>query len=320
MEVLIVTNMYPHEERPYDGIFVKEQIDAIKEQCPECNIQVFHIKGYKSPLNYFKAIFKLRRILRENKYDLIHAHYGLSGLVSVFQNKIPVICTFHGSDVLYIWWQSLISKIITIFLSHSIAVSKKIAQELPTDNISIIPCGLDFALFKPIANRKARERMGLDLKKKYLLFPSAKNRKVKNYPLFQKALKRTQKYFDVQEVFLEGYDRKQVSLILNAVNLVIYTSFSEGSPQVLKEAMACNTPVVCTVKDFAEKTFENLRGFYYSPPDEKNLSRIIMKILAEENCNYSLRKKVKIYSNEKIAKELLKLYQFFCNTKRNIKK
>jgi len=320
MEILIVTNMYPHKGRPQDGIFVKEQIDAIERQCKKCNFDIFHIRGYESALNYFKAIFKLRRVLREKKYDLIHAHYGLSGFVSIFQRGVPVICTFHGSDVLYIWWHSLISKIITIFLIHSIAVSSKIARKLPTDNISVIPCGVNFELFKPMSITKARKKLGLRLDKKYLLFPSAKDRKVKNYPLFKKVLERTKKILDVEEVVLEGYDRKQVSLVLNSVDVVLYTSFSEGSPQVMKEAMACNTPIVCAVDKFANKFFKNVKGFYYSRPDEENLSRIIMKILTQDKWGYDLRSKAKRYSNEKVAKQLLKLYQNFYYTSQNYKK
>ncbi len=84
-KILIVTNMYPHKEKPVYGIFVKEQMEAIQKKDSSFNFDVMFIKGYKSTLNYLKAIFKLRRIVKKGNYDLIHAHYGLSGLISIFQ-------------------------------------------------------------------------------------------------------------------------------------------------------------------------------------------------------------------------------------------
>jgi len=309
MEILIVTNMYPHKGRPYDGIFVKEQVDAIKEQCAECNIDVFHIKGYKSPLNYLKAIFELRRALRGKEYDLIHAHYGLSGLVSIFQRRIPVICTFHGSDVLYVRWQSFVSKIITIFLTHSIAVSSEIARKLPGNKILVIPCGVDMSFFSPMDKDKARKKLNLNLEKKYLLFPGNPKRKVKNYPLFKEVLALLKKDFQVKEIVLSGFDRKEVKYALNAADLVLITSKSEASNMVLKEALACNTPVVSVNVGDAAEQLEGLESCEITSSNPEDICRTVYKILKKGKIECSYREKISYFSSKYIAKRIVELYR-----------
>jgi glycosyltransferase involved in cell wall biosynthesis len=302
--------MYPHKEKPYDGIFVKEQIDSIKEQCPECNICVFHIKGYESPLNYLKAIFEIRRLLRENEYNLIHAHYGLSGLVSIFQSKVPVICTFHGSDVLYIWWQSLISRVISFFLIQSIAVSKEIAGKLPVNKISVVPCGVNMSFFSQMDKNKAKEKLNLEVKKKYLLFPANPKRKVKNYYLFKETLKLLKKDFVIDEIILNNFNRKEVKYALNAADLILITSYSEASNMVLKEALACNTPVISVNTGDAKEILNRLRGCMVSESKIENLYKAIHKVLrTKETSHYNYREKIKYLSTENTARKIIEIYE-----------
>lgn len=318
-KILIVTNMYPHKERPHSGIFVKEQIDAIKAQCPECNIDIFHIRGYESPLNYLKAIFKLRRILQKKKYDLIHAHYGLSGLVSIFQNKVPVVCTFHGGDVLYIKWQGIISRAIAPIIRHNIAVSEKIREKLHTKRVSIIPCGIDFKFFKPIDKKVAKERLELDLKKKYILFPGNIEDKRKNYPLFKKVVNLLKKDFNVKQFILWGLSREEVLYALNSVDVVVFTSYSEGSVMVLKEALACNTPVISVGVGDAKKILQDMKGCYITSNDAHKLYKAVSKVLNKKGNSYSFRNKIKHLSNKIIASRIVDIYHVILTKQTDVK-
>jgi hypothetical protein len=98
MRVLVVTAMYPTPEKPASGTFVKEQVDSLREA--GVDVDVFAFDGKGSARNYLKAGMTLRRILSEKPYDLIHAHYGLTGGAALMQTRCPVVITFHGSDLL----------------------------------------------------------------------------------------------------------------------------------------------------------------------------------------------------------------------------
>ena len=307
-KILIVTNMYPHEGKPYHGIFVKEQVDAIRDLAPYLEIDVMLIKGYINSFNYLKAIFNLRKLVNKKDYALIHAHYGLSGLVSKFQWKIPTVCTFHGSDILYVTWQSLISRIIAPFLTHSIAVSESIEKKLPTKKVSVIPCGVDLDFFKPMDKKEAREKLGLDLNKKYLLFTAHPERRVKNYPLFKKVLDLVKREYDAEEIILSGFDRKGVRYNLNAADVVVITSHSEASNMVIKESLACDTPVVSVDIGDAREILENIDGCYVTSKNPDNLYWAVSKILRREYKTLSFRKEIKYLSNKEIASHIIKLY------------
>lgn len=308
-KILIVTNMYPHEGKPYHGIFVKEQVDAIRDLAPYLEIDVMLIKGYINSFNYLKAIFNLRKLVNKKDYALIHAHYGLSGLVSKFQWKIPTVCTFHGSDILYVTWQSLISRIIAPLVSHNIAVSESIKAKLPTNKVSVIPCGVDFDFFKSMKKIDARKKLGLDLEKQYLIFPGDPKRVIKNYPLFKKVLKLTRRNFNADEIILSDLDRKAVKYALNASNVVVITSHSEASNIVIKESLACNIPVVSVNVGDAMKILKNLNGCYVTHKSPNELYKAVVKVFNTCNESYSFRDQIKHLSQKIIAKRIINLYQ-----------
>lgn len=308
-KVLIVTNMYPNEENPNQGIFIKEQVDSIKKLAPDLEVDLLHIKGRDSIFNYLKAIFHVRRLVKEKKYNLIHAHYGLAGLVSIFQKRVPVICTFHGSDVLYVWWQKIISKALACFIKHSIAVSESIAKKLPTTRVSIIPCGVNISLFKPIDKEESRRKLNLKIRKKYLLFPGNPKREVKNYPLFKKILELLKKDFQVEEIILNGFKRTEVKYALNSADLVLITSKSEASNMVLKEALACNTPVVSIDVGDAAKQLKDLKNCEVTSSNPEDVYRAVYRIFKKEKIEYSYREKISYLSSKYVAKRIIELYK-----------
>jgi len=308
-KILIVTNMYPHQDKPNYGTFVKEQIKAIKDLNPSYDFEILFIKGYINPFNYIRAIFQIRKLVQEKEFDIIHAHYGLSGFVCCFQRKIPIICTFHGGDVQYVQWQGVISRITSLFIKHSIAVSPNIKKKLPSRNVRVIPCGVFFDLFKPFDKKKAKSKLGLDPKKRYILFPG--NPKVirKNYALFKKVIDLLKVHFeDIEELILWGFNRKEVMYALNSAEVVLFTSFSEGSVTVLKEALACNIPVVSVDVGDSEEILHKLPGCYITTYDANELFGKTSKVLeGKKRVNY--RNKIRRFSNKEISKKIITLYE-----------
>ena len=191
------------------------------------------------------------RDIAEYQPDIIHAHYGLCCMVANLQRKVPVVSTFHGSDINNpkTRW---ISKIAIRLSKMNIFVSEKLRSIAGNPQRSIvIPCGVDVKEFYPMDKELCRTKLGIDLQKIYILFSKEFADRVKNYPLAKAAVEGLNCEAELLEFY--GYSREQVPLLYNAVDCALMTSFTEGSPQFVKEAVACGCPVVSTdVGDVAE--------------------------------------------------------------------
>ncbi len=296
------------------GPFVDEQIKSILSIDKSIKITRYSFSGKNNKLNYIKAIIDINKILSKNKYDLVHAHYGLTGFISLFQNKCPVICTFHGSDVLYNKWQNIISRFTARHCAINIAVSDNIAKILKRINTYTIPCGVDDNLFYPTSKTSSKKRLGLDNNKIYILFPSSPNRKVKNYKLFNQVFERLKKEYNIEQLFLENLSRQKVRDYLNAVDFVLLTSFSESTNTTIKEALFCNTPVISVdVGDHMEILSKFSRNFVTS----YNVDNIIKsaKWLLDNNNTWNFRKEMKYYKINNIAKIILNIYKKIYNNR-----
>jgi teichuronic acid biosynthesis glycosyltransferase TuaC len=245
--ILVVTNMWPNDEKFYYGLFVKEQVDSIKAIRSQWEVDVFNIKGYARKSSYITSIFMIKRLLKIKKYDLIHIHFGLSGLFLLVLNniKLPVICTFHGSDISPNSQKSVIKRISMMVArrcSRLLVLNESMVNTVSTLKVSfdVVPCGVNCDYFIN------RERELSDSKKIRIGFPSSPNRPEKNYSLFQKivnGLKRELKV-EVEVIFFMDLTRAQVLENLCEIDVLLMTSNYEGSPQIIKEAMACNTKIV----------------------------------------------------------------------------
>jgi teichuronic acid biosynthesis glycosyltransferase TuaC len=245
MKVLIVSS----GNNGNTSSFVQEQGESLQKKGVE--VEYFQIvgKGYQG---YLANLSKLKIKISSFKPDLIHAHYGLTALLSNLQRKIPVISTFHGSDIWIFRKNRILSQLAHILSKQSIIVDEKMSAELKfSKKIELIPCGVDPDIFTTVEKSIAMAKMDLTCEKINILFSSNFEYYEKNYPLARKAMNILGDRFKLIE--LKGYSRVQVNLLLNACDVALMTSISEGSPQFIKEAMLCNCPIVSTrVGDVAE--------------------------------------------------------------------
>lgn len=242
--------MYPTEDAPYYGIFVKEQKMAVCRFHNDVDYTVVFIDGRKDKLTYLKSINKIHKIINENEFDLIHVHYGFAGLflLKKLKKNIPILITLHGGDI-----QIEQGKKIQVFFTKRILKRANAAvtlnermDKIVRDYVKktyIVPCSVNTDIFSPGKQRKNQSEE--DIK---IVFPSDKTRFVKNYPLFEKVIAvLIERYnIDCRTFEVKNMSRAQVSELYRSSDIMILTSFSEGSPQVVKEAMACNLPVVST--------------------------------------------------------------------------
>jgi teichuronic acid biosynthesis glycosyltransferase TuaC len=262
MKILYVTNMFPNKRNMNFGIFIKEQIDYYaKIHAPE--YEVYFVDGKKSKLNYIKSIFNVNKLIRKNNYDLVHIHFGLSGIFLLFNPfiKTPVIVTLHGSDIQSYNKEGLTQKISKKVVSRSdkaIILNDNMINILKDykDKLIKIPCGIDLSLFNLDRNNINNESFVIG-------FPSSRNREVKNYPFFAKVIENLENQgYPIKVVEFDNFTRKEVVENLSKLDCLLMTSFSEGSPQIIKEALACNVPIVSINVGDIELLLNNVNNCY----------------------------------------------------------
>jgi teichuronic acid biosynthesis glycosyltransferase TuaC len=270
MRILIVASGNTKAASP----FIIEQVESLKKM--DIHIEYFLIKG-KGWTGYLKSLSKLKKKIKNKKFNLIHAHYGLSGLLATLQRKIPVIITFHGSDINinknYKW-----SFIASRLSSKNIFVHKDQPKKLKVmlNEKDIIPCGINLKIFQPKDKVALRKKLNWDQKKVYILFSSSFDKPVKNVNL---AYKSTQNVKNSELIELKNYTKIELSNLMNAADLLLVTSFSETGPLIVKEAIACNCPVVSTDVGDVKEIIVKRKNSFVTSYNPKEIEAVIKKVI-----------------------------------------
>ncbi len=317
IRVLVVTNMWPHEADPSYGIFVREQMESLRPLGVEYD--VLFVNGRQSRRNYARAIFQMRRRLRARHYDLVHAHFGLSGCVARFQLRAPLVVTFHGDDVLgkfnFRWRITLLGRLFQIssFLvarlaSAVIVQSWEMRRWLRLDSARVIPCGIDLQLFQPTDRLKAREILRLDPAKKYVIFAYNPDEARKRYDLVKAAVERARESVPELEILhVRGKPHAKVPLYLSGADAVVIASMAEAGPLVTKEAMATHLPVISANLGDVVELFGDSRGNYVVPRDPKVIAERIVEI-CHTGIRSDARDRLAPHAMEATAQKILEVY------------
>ncbi len=266
LRVLMVTGIYPTAERPHKGTFVKSLVDSLTAVGVE--VEVIHPKpSLPTPLRYAIAASQVFCKTLTKRFDIVNGHYGLWCLVARLQWTTPVVATYLGDDVLgtvlakgkYSAKGNFVASIshkLCYFVDAVTVKSQQMKQRLggPQEKVFVIPDGVNFAQFHPIPRSEVRAKLGWDQDRYYVLFANNPDIPVKNFPMAQAAVDILRaKGIDVELVVATGLSHDTVMQYTNASNALILPSWAEGSPNVVREAMACNIPVVATnVGDVAD--------------------------------------------------------------------
>ena len=302
MKVLIVANNKPGHFSP----FVTDQVDALAKYGVEFD---FFGVGGKGVFGYLSYLMPLKKKIDEFQPDLLHAHYGLSGLLANLQRTVPVVTTFHGSDVHSRGLNLLISKFTARYSAYNIFVSPWLLEltGYRGENKSVIPCGVSTTTFFPMDRAEARKQLGWDINENYVLFAGAFDNEVKNSALAKAAISLVP---NTKLVELRGYNREQVNLLANAANCLLMTSHREGSPVIIKEAMACGTPIVSVDVGDVKEVLNGVNGCFLARYDADDIASKIKHTLSFKGKTNGPQCIIeKNLSNDIQAKNILKIYQ-----------
>jgi glycosyltransferase involved in cell wall biosynthesis len=256
LRVLVVTGIYPTEHQPHKGTFIKTQVDSLIAAGVE--VEVIHPKARPVLLRYLWTVGQVWQKARTKQFDIVHGHYGQWCLFARLQWSIPVVASFLGDDLLgtplgdgkYGKFAALITNISRWLCKHVDAVivkSPEMKRAAGREGVFIIPNGVDFELFRPIPRAHARAALGWDQDRYYILFGNDPDIPRKGFNLAQTAIERLRANgVPVELIVANGLPQTKLVRYINASNALILSSLSEGSPNIVKESMACNIPVVAT--------------------------------------------------------------------------
>jgi glycosyltransferase involved in cell wall biosynthesis len=263
MRVLVVTNFEPDASAPQRGRWVRDQVEEIRSRGVE--VEVFGFPP--GSRQYIPATQRLRGLLRRERFDLVHAHYGLPGWCALLAGARPLVVSFHGTDVRHPIvgrLSRLLARRVDLVAAVSRALFAREAGRAGLPHITgaaILPCGPDLDRFHPIPRSEARRALGLSPEGRYLLFPANPSRPEKRSDRAIELAARA----DAQLLTGGAIDPEQMPLWVNAANAVVVTSEYEGFGLVCLEALGCHVPVLSTPVGIAPFALSGVAGALCAP-------------------------------------------------------
>lgn len=264
MRVLVVTNFEPDAETPQRGRWVIDQVEEVRRLGTEVELFSFPI-GRRQ---YLPATRRLRSLLREQRFDLVHAHYGLAGWCARLAGARPLVVTFHGTDVRHRTVGPLSRRLarraeLAAGVSRALFGPEGGRRGLPLrpGANAVLPCGPDLRRFRPMSRSAAREQLGLDPERPFLLFPANPRRPEKRH---DRAVALADAC-DAELITGGSIDPDLMPSWVNSANAVLVTSDYEGFGLAALEALACDVPVLSTPVGVAPFALRGIDGVLCAP-------------------------------------------------------
>lgn len=300
--------------------FIKVQADSLIEQ--GIDVSFFSIKG-KGVWGYIKAAKELRKKIKSNNYDIIHAHYTFSGLTACLSfSQIPIVLSLMGSDAYgdYIGvnkisfssrFAILLTKLIQPFTNAIICKSEHIRSFVYLKKKSyVIPNGVNLAAFNDM-EKSFHDELNLNENTSYVLFLGQKDNVRKNFKLLENAFNLVENK-NVELIAPYPVKHDDIVKYLNTVSAIVVPSLMEGSPNVVKEAMACNCPIIATPVGDVQWLLDNVEGHYIVDFDAKDLANKIKQAVEFSKINRRTKGRQRLIDlgleNKDVADKIIELY------------
>jgi len=322
--LLVITNMYPSPGRPWVGTFVEQQVTGLQSVGVETKVLYFNRKE-EGPFIYYRMGSLISEAIAVFRPHLLHVMYGgvMADRITCRSWSMPVVVTFHGSDLL----GENLSGVLRKLLSHYgvqcswraakraagvVVVARHLERALPGEvdrgKVRVIPCGIDLERFKPMDRGACRRKLGWEAGSFQVLFPANAGDPVKRPWLARAAVQELKEQGVPAGLhLLKGVPYSDVPIWINGSDALILTSLHEGSPTVVKEALACGVPVVSVdVGDVAER-ISGIDGCHLAEPEPGDLARKLLEVWRASR-RVEGRKAMRALSIQGIAERLKSFY------------
>jgi glycosyltransferase involved in cell wall biosynthesis len=322
-QVLVVTNGWPNEDNETYCIFIKRQMESLIERGLRCD--VLFIRGYRSQLAYVRAAVRLAwwSLARRRSYELVHVHSGEAALSAGFYRRCPLLVSYLGDDLLgtpdaagAISLPRRIRRTIirqhTRLTARTITKSREMQAALPArirDRNTVLPNGVDTDLFKPQDRAAARRELGWEADAPVALFAADPGVPRKRYWLAEAAVEQARSSLPALRLEVaRGVTPDRMPLLMNAADCLLLTSTIEGSPNVVKEALMCNLPVVATPAGDVAELLDGVEPSYVCESSESALAEALVECLREPRRSNGRSKSERLEEGV-VANSLLDLYR-----------
>jgi glycosyltransferase involved in cell wall biosynthesis len=300
-------------------IFVKRQVAAL------CHVGVavipFYLASRTSPLVLIREWRRLRTTIRHFRPDIMHAHFGtMTAFFCSLSARLPLVITYRGSDLnpsastprLRAGLGKLLSQLAALRACRIICVSEQLKQRLLwcKRRVTVIPSGVDLSLFYPRPKEAARHELGWRAAERVVLFNAGKFPQVKRLDLAKQAIEAAGALCgNIRFEVLDGSsDSRAIPTLMNAADCLLVTSDWEGSPNIVKEALACNLPVVSVDVGDVRERLAAVRPSRIVGRDPKEIGEALAEVLVRgERSNGFLA--VQALSQDKVALAVSSVYQ-----------
>jgi glycosyltransferase involved in cell wall biosynthesis len=323
-DVLVVTNMWPDDARPVYGIFVKRQVDSLRSRGVRCD--VIYVRGYLSPAAYVLAAAKFlaATLTWRGRYRLVHVHAGETALVARFFMGVPMLVSYCGDDVLgdpaddgTITRASAIRAAVIRrhagLAGATITKSQEMHRRLPARarrRNAVLPNGVDGATFVPHDQTEARQRLGWGSDERVVLFAATKpDIPRKRQWLAEAACAAATQRLGAIRLHVSGLTPPdEMPILMSAADCLLHTASLEGSPNVVKEALMCNLPVIATPSGDIPDLLQGVVPSYLCPPESDKLSDALVQLLSAPTRSNGRVRIDSALSASAVASRLLELY------------
>lgn len=317
--MLRALQVIPGEPGGSTFVFAKRQ--AVSLQKAGVEVKTFFLASRTSPVLLFKEWLRLRSEIRNFKPHLIHSQYGtITAFLCAFGTSLPLVVTFWGSDLnpvpsinrLRALIGRVFSNLAALRAAHIICVTRQLKDRLwwGRNRATVIPGGVNLNVFHPRCKDEARFALGWTHADPTILFNAGKFPEVKRLDLAEAAAEAAKSFCaNIRLVVLRGgVDPEAVPLFLNAADCLLVTSDWEGSPNIVKEALACNLPVVSVdVGDVAER-LEKVTPSRIVRRDPHQLGAALAEVLSFK-CRSNGREMIQEFSEEREAERIRIIYE-----------
>jgi glycosyltransferase involved in cell wall biosynthesis len=307
VRALVVTNFEPDEAAPQRGQWVRDQVEEVRGRGVE--VELFSFPPGRD--QYLPATRRLRALLRRERFDLVHAHYGLPGWCAKLAGARPLIVTFHGTDVRHAVVGALSRRLawrvdLVAGVSRALFEAEEGRPGLPrVPGAAVLPCGPELGRFRRIPRTEARAALGLDPRGRYLFFPANPARPEKRHDRAAALAAACE-----AELLSGGsIEPQRMPLWLNAANAVLVTSAYEGFGLAAVEALACDVPVLSTPVGVAPYAVGGVEGCLCAPFDPASWTALARRYLDSDDPRVDGAARAATLSAGRMAERVIEAYR-----------